>query len=123
MLEKAPSHILLITIGTLLALSSITVILFTTEPQQASISVFIFLYVSIFLASLGSFSLLGVGLRKRFKAGIYITHMSVSLRQGALLALLVTSALYLQAVHLLFWWVMASLIVFLLFVEMFLNSK
>lgn len=78
-------------------------------------------YVLLFGFVLSLTTLLEVGLRKRFAAAPFKTIVVASLRQGAVLGLLVVSLLMLQAGQLLFWWVGASLILFFLSLEVFLS--
>ena len=122
MLEKAKTHIILILVGTLLCLFSLGSIIAFTDPYNAGLLTHIFFYLSLFLAVLGLFTVLGLGIRQRFvSGGIYLINLSVSFRQALLLGILVISSLILQSKGLLFWWVELSLILFLVFIELFMN--
>ncbi|PIR96372.1 MAG: hypothetical protein COT92_01470 [Candidatus Doudnabacteria bacterium CG10_big_fil_rev_8_21_14_0_10_42_18] len=112
--------VLLITI--LSGFSLVSIVNFT-NPFEASWGTFLTFYLSLFLFCLGIFSLIGLGLRKWSKQGIYITNLSGSLRQAFLLSVLVVASFWLMGNGLFYWWVEASLILFLVFVEIFLNLK
>lgn len=124
MLENVPKqHILLITISTILSGFSLGCILFFTQPESSGITTYTFLYFSIFLLAFGISCLIGIYIRQLFKEHLYIVNLSHSFRQAILFALLITGSLILQAQGLLYWWVEASLVLFLASIEAFLNLK
>lgn len=124
MLENAPKqHILLIVISTILASFSLGCIIFFTDPKTAGMWTFLFLYFSVFLLTLGLSCLVGIITRQLLGQNLYIVNLSHSFRQGILIALLITVSLVLQAGGLLYWWVEASLILFVASIEAFLNLK
>ncbi|MEK7162053.1 MAG: hypothetical protein AAB729_05190 [Patescibacteria group bacterium] len=55
--------------------------------------------------------------------GLYVNNLSNSFRQAFLLSLLIVASFFLLSKNLMFWWVEASLILFLVFLEAFLNLK
>jgi len=113
----------IIAFSTFLAGFSLASILNFTDPFSASPITFCFFYLSLFLLSLGSFTLLGLLLRKWLPGGLYVNNLSNSFRQAFLLSLLVVVSFFLLSKNLMFWWVEASLILFLTYVEAFLNLK
>jgi len=124
MLEHtSKQHILLIVISTILASFSLGCIIFFTEPESTGVWTFLFLYFSVFLLTLGVSCLIGIITRQLLGHHLYIVNLSHSFRQGILIALLITVSLVLQAQGLLYWWVEASLILFLASIEAFLNLK
>lgn len=113
----------LIIFSTVLAAFSLASIINFTDPNSSSRITFAFFYLSLFLFSLGIFTLIGLGLRKALHGGLYVINLNNSFRQGLLLGLLVTVSFLLISLRLLFWWVELSLVLFLAFVEGFLNLK
>ncbi len=123
MVSEPRQHLTLIIFSTILAGFSLASIINFTDPQSASWLTLSFFYFSLFLVSLGIFTLIGLGLRKKFWPGHYVANLSNSFRQALLLALLITASFFLLSKGLLFWWLEATLILFLVFVEAFLNLK
>jgi hypothetical protein len=123
-LSNTPKQqIIFIVFSTLLAGFSLTSILNFTDPGSASLATFVFFYLSLFLLSLGIFIIIGLGLRQWLGPKVYIIDFGNSFRQALLVSILITVSLLLLSKQLLFWWVEGSLVLFLLFVEIFLNLK
>jgi hypothetical protein len=116
-------HLVLIGLSTLLAGFSLASIIFFTDPYAAGTVTHVFFYLSLFLTALGLFVIIGLVIRQLFFPGLYITHLGQSFRQGLLLAVLMTASLMLQGQKLLYWWVEASLILLLIFIEIFLSLQ
>jgi hypothetical protein len=123
MLKSPKQQIVLVGFSTILAVFSLSSIVVFSDPFKSSWITFGFLYLSLFLSSLGLFTLLGIGIRQVFKQKVYVINLSNSFRQGLLISAFITVCFILQAQQLLFWWVGLSLIMLLLFVEIFLNLK
>ncbi len=115
-------HITLIIISTVLGAFSVASIITFTDPYSAGILTHLFFHVSLFLAILGTTTLIGLTLRQLW-GGIYIVNLGHSFRQALFIATLVTSSLLLSRLGLLVWWVEATLILFFVFLEIFLNLK
>jgi len=109
--------------STFLSAFSLASIISFADPNTASWLTFGFFYASLLIFSLGSFTLIGLGLRQKFFPGHYVMNLANSFRQGFLTALLIVTSFVLLSKSLLFWWVEASLILFLAAVEAFLNLK
>lgn len=120
-MESVKTHLSLIVCGTILAIFSLGSIITFTDPKSAGILVFLFLYTSVFLASLGLFMAFGILIRRRLAPQVYIVTLEQSFRQALLLAILITLSLILQGQRLLFWWVETTLILFLICIEAFFN--
>lgn len=116
-------QVVLIAFSTFLAAFSLGSIVSFTDPNVASWVTFCFFYASLFVFCLGFFTLIGLALRQKLTPGHYVINLSHSFRQGFLIALLIVMSFLLLSKHLLFWWVEASLILFLSAVEAFLNLK
>lgn len=123
MLSNPKTQVSLIITSTLLAGFSLASIVSFTDPTAASWLIFGFFYLSLFLLTLGAFTLIGLLLRQRLWPGLYIVNLGNSFRQAFLIGILVTVSFILLSQRLLFWWVEGSLILFLLAIEAFLNLK
>jgi hypothetical protein len=75
------------------------------------------LFCAIFFATYP----LQVYIRQRWLPHIWEVQDALAKRQAVLVSLLAVLLLYLQAEHLLFWWVALSLGLFILFLEVFFN--
>ena len=123
MREQVKNHLLLIGAGTALSLFSLFSILMFTSPENAGMLILFFLYLTVFLSSLGLFLLIGLGLRLKFALQTYPKTLEISFRQSLLLAILITASLLLQAERLLLWWVETILILFLVSIEVFFSVE
>ena len=123
MFKHFHQHLVLISLSTILAGFSLASIVFFTDPYTAGLFTDIFFYLSLFLTSLGVFVIVGLVVRQLFFPGLYITHLGQSFRQALLLSILITVSMVLQSQRLLYWWVEGSLILLLLFIEIFLSLK
>lgn len=118
------NYLMIIGISTLICwLSCILVIVFINPYQTGWLS-FMFFYASLFLALIGTFSLLGFGLRFLMnKNEILYKQVNIASRQAVLLALLVVSICVLQSQRLLFWWNIIVLVFLVTLVEVLLILK
>lgn len=98
-------------IGVMLATTSLCwallfYILFKVDPVDTNVLGFLFFYLSLFLAHLGTFSLVGLFLRIRYnKSELPVFRLvSVSYRQSVLMSTLIVGLLFLQSRGLLTWW-------------------
>jgi hypothetical protein len=80
-----------------------------------------FFYLAFFLMVVGVTTLVGLIVRKRWVQRPYTAMLTDSFRHGVLIAVLMTALLILQSQHLLFWWIILTLILFLMVVEIFMN--
>lgn len=123
MLKAPRQQVALIGISTVLAGFSLISIINFTDPGQSSLLTFAFFYLSLFITALGLSTILGLSLRQMLGQKVFVVNLGTSFRQGILIAILVLVSFLLLSQDLLFWWVELSLILFLLFVEIFLNLK
>ncbi len=123
MFKASKQHIVLIAVSTVMAGFSLCSIIFFTDPYKSGTFTHIFFYISLFLLSLGCFTILGIILREMLLKGLYIVNLSNSFRQAILISLLLCCSMLLQGQGLLYWWVELSLILLLTSVEIFLNLK
>lgn len=124
MLIKQKRHLLLIFTSSLLSLVSIFSIIFFINPKDVGATTISLLYLSIFFGTVGFTTLIFYFFKKRWNnEGVYSKNLFSSLRQGILIAILLTVSLFFSSQNILFWWVEASMILFLLTIEAFFNLK
>ena len=116
-------HVILLSFSTLLAAFSLGSIISFTDPTETSWITFTFFYISLFLVCLGIFTLIGLGLRQWLWPKLYVINLGNSFRQAILISLLIVASFMLLAARLMFWWVEATMILFLIMIEGFLNLK
>lgn len=121
MLEKANTYNIFILIGTILSAFSLVSIVLFTEPNTAGNFIHLFFYVSLFLFITGLFTLIELFIRHKMGESLYLTRLGHSIRQSVFLSFLITAALFLQGHGLLFWWVLLSLVLFIIVLEIFLS--
>lgn len=91
------------------------------NPNTAGNLGLLFFYLALFLSISGTLTLLGFGWRFwRHRDEVLFRQVTISFRQGALLAFMAVGALFLQANALLTWWNLGLLIVGLTLLEFFL---
>ncbi len=120
-------YLILMTIGTLLCWVAWIFIIFETSPYDASMLALLFFYFSLFLAIVGTFSVLGFLIRRRIikNDDIVFRHVRHTFRQSIIIASLIIITLILLSQNLLAWWNAGLLILLFLFIEgvVFTNRK
>ena len=104
-------------LGTVLCWVAWGLVAGSTDPTNAPWYIFFFFYASLFLALMGSFSVIGflVSHVKHKQPSVLFAHVKKSFRQGILLAMIVVASLYMKGHDVLSWW-SALLLVFSLVV-------
>lgn len=116
-------YLILMLFSTLTAWVSFVAVISTMSPGAGLLPLLLF-YLTIFLALLGSFFLLGFLLRFLFNRDTPpYRHLAVSFRQGLLFAILVTGSLLLQAAQYLRWWNLILFLIFMVILEFFFSLK
>lgn len=107
-------------LATILAWLGWSLVIVNFSPEQAEVTVFLLFYVLLFLAGLGTFSLLGLWSRKVFSRQKLILRAVAlkAFRQGVILSAVVVTSLWLQALRVLTWWNILLLIVLAVVVEL-----
>jgi len=119
-LKKYLNLMLILTVICWLAWAAV---LFLVNPEETGLIGFILFYFSLFLAILGTASILGFVARARFRQGPVFKQVEVSFRQGVWLGMLAVSLLLLQETGLLRWWNGIFFFLFLVFLEFFFLSS
>lgn len=87
------------------------------DPTETGVLGFGFFYSSLFLACLGTMSILGFWLRmKIFRDEIVYKQVGTAFRQAVMFSILVVGSLFLQSKSLLTWW---NIILFILALTVF----
>ena len=123
MLSGTRSHYWLITLGTVLSVVSFISILLFSNPKDANLVVFSFLYLSVFMASCGLVTLIELPLRKRYGKKLYFHQLGVSFRHGALVGALLVGNLMMLSQGLFYWWSFGTLLTIILIIETIFNIK
>lgn len=118
------SYLLLMAGTTLIAYLALASIVLYFDPFQSGLVVIIFFYVSIFLAALGTFSVLGFLLRHFWgDDGVIFRQVITSFRQAIWLSLIVVAAIYLKERQAFSGLAIALLIIALAVLELFFIIK
>lgn len=108
-----------ILLGTLIFWGAWFAITVKTNPEAIGAVGFAMFYGALFMALVGTFSLVGLALRKIFmKNELSTNSVSVSFRQSFSFALLIVLSLFLQSNDLLYVWNIAILVAILLLLEL-----
>jgi hypothetical protein len=111
-------------IATLFGWASFIVVLNKLSPITSTAIALIFFYSSLFFALTTSFALVGYYIRMWLNRNeVYFSHINISLRQGALLAVVVCLSLGFQSMRVLTWWDAMLLLILALFVELYFMGK
>lgn len=100
-------------------------VLIAIDPSVAGFFGFVFFYITFFLALFGSISLVSLFHRRQQYPGAVVFYLvSLSFRQGLIIASTFTSILLLQGLGGLRWWTMLIVIIIAITVEVyFLRNK
>lgn len=116
----------LITIAITAVISWIAWIMVITklDPYESTGLALTLFFLSLFFAMIGSFTLLGFGLRRWLgKDEVYYHHLSVSLRQGLLLSACTLLCIVFLILGILKWWNGLLLVTIAVLIEMYLTSR
>lgn len=106
-------YLALMSIGTLLCWVAWFFVITNTAPEEAGGMGMIFFYSSLFMALIGTVSVIGFTIRKKLvkNEDIVLRHVSHTFRQSVFIAGLAVITLYLKAHDLLSWWNLVLLVV------------
>ncbi len=116
-------YLILMIISTLFCWLAWFFVIRNIDPQQAGFLGFLFFYISLLFALVGTFSVAGFLVRVFLMKDRDIKkQLGISLRQSFLFAILIVGLLFLQSKRLLTWWNILLLILALTILEFFLIS-
>jgi hypothetical protein len=106
-------------LASFLALISFLAILWFVSPEGGGPAILILLFLSLFLALCGFFSLLGFYFRRlRYKDEMTMSFLTVSFREGTLLSLLLVGFLIMQTAKVFYWWTALIFLIIVVAIEM-----
>lgn len=96
-----------------------TAVIFFYDPQTAGTVGFTLFYASLFLAVLGTFSVIGFIIRAKIikNEEVVFRYVKKTFRQGFIFSCFITLTLLLLQIRLLTWWNFFLLVVFYIFLE------
>ncbi|MCH7759213.1 hypothetical protein IID20_02565 [Patescibacteria group bacterium] len=94
-------------------------VIFIINPKQTGLIGFVLFYFSLFLAIVGTGSIVGFIIRMKLKNKPVFKQVEISFRQAIWIALLVILIFIFQGLNLLRWWNTLFLVLFLVFLELF----
>ncbi len=94
-------------------------VLILINPQQSDLIGFVLFYFSLFLALLGTASIVGFLARVWLKKKPIFKQVEIAFRQAIWLGLLISVIFILKGLNLLRWWNALFLVLFLIFLELF----
>ena len=99
-------YLILMTFGTVICWASWGVTIWSIDPDHAGFLGFVFFYASLFLALLGTFSVLGFMIKKKTLGDdeLIFRHVKRTFRQGAMLAFFCLMLLAFRQMQILTWW-------------------
>lgn len=105
-------------LGTLLCWGAWALVLIYLDPASAGWLGFGFFYGSLYIACVGSFALVGTGLRMTFvRQGVIFRQVAIAFRQAFFFSFIVVAALFLQSKEIFTWWSMLLLVAALTLIE------
>ncbi len=116
-------YLFFMALGALISWGAWYLVLRTTDPLESGFLGFLFFYLTLFFALVGTFSVIGFFIRKlALKDELAFRHVVVSFRQAILFSILITGSLILQSLSLLTWWNIILFILALTVLEFFFIS-
>lgn len=117
-------YLIIMGLGSLISWSAWFLIIFYIDPYNSGFVGLASFYLILFLALLGTLSLLGFFIRFIFlKKSVLFRHIGISLRQAILFSTLISFSLLLQANRLFTWWNAILLILSLALLEFFFLAR
>ncbi|HCW32836.1 MAG: hypothetical protein UT55_C0093G0009 [Candidatus Peregrinibacteria bacterium GW2011_GWE2_39_6] len=100
------------------------IVIFKLDPFESTGWILVLFFLSLFLALIGSFTLLGFGLRCWLgKEEVSYYHLTVALRQGILLSLCTLLCVGFLMLGILKWWNGFLLLIIAVLVESFITGR
>lgn len=112
-------YLIVMSLATLAAWAGWIVVLVSIDPTAAGMLGFTFFYLTLAVALLGSFSIIGAAVRTWIRPDELVSrHVARAFRHGILFSGLVIGSLILLSRQLLTWWVMILLVLLLALIEL-----
>lgn len=116
-------YLLVMVIATVAAWAGWIVVLVSIDPTRSGWMGFLFFYLMLAIALVGTLSIVGAGMRVWLKREELVSrHVSRAFRQAILVSILVVGSLVLLSHALLTWWVMVLLVLALALIELVFMS-
>ncbi|MFH1142701.1 MAG: hypothetical protein ABIH67_00505 [Candidatus Uhrbacteria bacterium] len=113
-------YLIVMLVGTACAWLSWLISLYTTDPTETSVLGFMFFYLTLFIALVGSLTIFGSAIRVFLKKPNVISRQAfIAFRHGFLFSLLIIGSLILISFDVLRWWSIILLITVLVCFELF----
>jgi len=117
-------YLLGIFIAALFGWGSLIIVIYKLSPFLSTKLAFSLFYSSLFISLSTSLALVGYFLRiLRHKYEIYFSHITVSLRQGVLLSVMICVAVFFQSMRVLTWWDGVLLLLLAVFIEFYFMGR
>lgn len=120
-------YLILMTVGTLICWSAWIFVILNIDPNQAGTIGMVFFYASLFLALVGTFSVIGFLIKRVLLKNdeVIFHHVKRTFRQGIIISSTLIVLLGLRQARLLEWWNSILIILLLIVVEgiIFTNRK
>ena len=98
-------YLIVMSLATVLALSTLALVIFRVDPETAGVFGHTLLYVSLFFSVIGFISLLGLTLRIVFHRDEIVSRLAAtSFRQAIIVSVLVVLSLFLYKKEMFVWW-------------------
>lgn len=118
------AYLIMMIAATIISWVAWVTVIFSINPFETDFLGLTFFYSTLFLSLMGTISILGNIVRKKFiKDDILFRQVIVSFRQSVLFAILIVVSLILQSNEILSWWSILFLIGALAVIELFAISK
>jgi len=99
-------------------------LLFNVNPFQAPFWIIATFYLTLFFFWMAAFAIIGFYLKVwATNREVIFSHLSPTLRQSAILSLMVVGLLFLQQVRVLNWWVAILYVIAVAMIELFFRNK
>ncbi|HLD61141.1 MAG TPA: hypothetical protein VJA27_03370 [Patescibacteria group bacterium] len=118
-------YLILMSVGTLLCWVAWLFVVWSLDPNETTFLGLSFFYASLFLAIVGTFSVIGFLFRRALikQDEIIFRHVRRTFRQSVLIAILATVCLLLLSEHLLRWWNAILLLMLGIIIEAIVFTK
>ena len=117
-------YLIIMTFSAILGWIAWILVLVYVDPYKAGFVGFVFFYLSLFFALIGTLSVIGYFIRSKIhKEELTYQQVSNAFRQAILLAILVSGSLFLKSLGLLNWFNIIIFIIALVLLEVFYLSR